>query len=112
MPYIVTTRKPYPYKAANAVPPDATIDTRTAVATLDDARGHARVSLGGALGWQVVEHRTAIDELPESGGTIGPLPDGSMIEVRPVDGMTLRGLVQAPAVWTLDETLAAFNADA
>jgi len=89
MPYIITTRRPYPYKAANAVPSDATIDTRTAVATLKEMRQHARNAVedcAQAPGWtpKYVAARNIARDLPAEGGSIGPLPDGTVIEVQAV----------------------------
>lgn len=66
--------------------------SRRAVATLDEARDAARDRVGplgsfeavrAAPSWQV-DALDTITELLESGGTVGPLPDGTVIEVAPV----------------------------
>ena len=78
MPYIITTSPASQQRrhcADTEVP-------RRAVATLDEARDYtfnARVN------------EDAQDEpLPADGGSIGPLPDGTTIEVAPVDWADLR----------------------
>ena len=109
MPYIIETRTPYPYKAANAVPPGATIDTRTAVATLEEARESAFQTITDSL----MENPFDLDALiSEAGGTI-TLPDGTVIEVRQVDWAELNGehgyrLSSSPAM--AERIIAAFNA--
>jgi hypothetical protein len=76
MPYIITTR-----------------ETRRAVATLDEARGAVwRIITdadiddrpGTRRTWATVEREKAM-ALPAAGGTVGPLPDGTVIEVEWVD---------------------------
>lgn len=103
-PYIVTVT------TAERVRPDSPlregIQTRRAVATLDEAReacidaGHPR----GMDGWK----------LPESGGTVGPLPDGTTIEVRETDAAELGTALGMSSHEVLsrtdDELVAAFNA--
>jgi hypothetical protein len=49
---------------------------RRAVATLDEARAVAFCVMPGGVAEALA--------LPESGGTIGPLPDGTVIEVAPM----------------------------
>jgi hypothetical protein len=80
MPYIVTTKRP-------AAGP--TFVSRRAVATLDGRYcpqhgltrdEHCRASLGSD-GQGAVFCQEATRPLPESGGTVGPLPDGTVIEV-------------------------------
>jgi hypothetical protein len=115
MPYIVTAQQPEPLAPFDR--PRAMIETAsTAVATLDEAREAA----WAAAGWTADAPDTpgGIHDMrrnhggfkSQSGGTVGPLPDGTVIEVRQVDGMTLRGLAQAPAVWTEAEAIDAYNA--
>lgn len=73
MPYILTTRVD-PYRDGGPL----AVHTRRAVATVDEARAIIRdhvVSAG-------VPHGTTADPITNSGGTIGPLPDGTMIEVK------------------------------
>lgn len=71
MPYIVRTQRA-------GHPPW----NRTAVADLDEARAVARTDAGdcGATGPDD-QVNVAILDLSESGGTVGPLPDGYVIEV-------------------------------
>jgi len=80
MPYIITTRTPYHDEEHGA----DSIDTRTAVATLDEAR-HAvfctdAVTLAPTPDYARVANR--LHEMTEAGGTVGPLPDGTVIEVK------------------------------
>jgi hypothetical protein len=83
----------------------------TAVATLDEARSHA-----GALcdhwnaDYQPFEREAR--RLPESGGTIGPLPDGTVIEVRQVsrNELSAEGGYPTPYFKSTDALIAAFNA--
>lgn len=70
MPYIVTTSEPFDA----AVHVHRPAFSRVAVATLDEAQTH--IELLGAT-------RMA-DVVSSDGGTIGPLSDGTVIEVRPV----------------------------
>lgn len=57
---------------------------RHAVATLDEARDHVHEMRGYPQSvWQ------AIAEMPEGGMTVGPLPDGTVIEVERVSGYAL-----------------------
>jgi hypothetical protein len=90
MPYIVITTDTllYAEDPTAEFEPDAkpVQQIRTAVATLDEARGAAdRIVLDGYADSfkSANDDRNALLALPESGGTIGPLPDGTVIEVRP-----------------------------
>lgn len=80
VPYIITTTQPMPI---DGTPGDGS--TRRAVATLEEAQetAHVRAQSGGVslVPAAVV---LAIAGLPESGGTIGPLLDGTVIEVERV----------------------------
>ena len=76
-PYIVTVRRPP--SGRMRVFRD---ESRRAVATLDEAReiaeGYVTEKADGE------EYNRALDQvedMPESGGTVGPLPDGTVIEV-------------------------------
>ena len=92
--------------------------TRVAVATLDEARDYVATSIESSPAWIGTTHPfngldglvSAAGRLPESGGTIGPLPDGTIIEVSRVG---LRELADqsgiASDVYGRD-ILAAFNA--
>jgi hypothetical protein len=82
MPYIVTTTpsKSYAGRARNV---DA-FPTRRAVATLDEARRCAIRAVGDERGLDWQRHRNAATWLPEHGGTVGPLPDGTVVMVEPI----------------------------
>lgn len=84
MPYIITTRdveRPFDFAARS----------RQAVATLDEAQDAVAAAMAsvedanpvGAGQSSPYNYALAWD-LPESGGTIGPLPDGTVIEVERV----------------------------
>lgn len=79
MPYVITTR-------TEGRQPGREFDarySRRAVATLDEVKRYAH-SAASELGYSKPEHHDAIEALPESGGTVGPLPDGTTIEVEAV----------------------------
>lgn len=84
MPYIIETR--YDHEPAarrleaagyvgEAFQLRHSVPTRTAVATLDEAR---------KVVWGPLDWRGTCEHISESGGTVGPLPDGTVIEVRQV----------------------------
>jgi hypothetical protein len=95
MPYIVTTKRPTGDCAWAKVLPAS----RRAVATLEDRRGPDGIEDGArTIAYaQVIdayggpdrddaspaetEHLWQAANVPEQGGTVGPLPDGSLIEV-------------------------------
>jgi len=90
--------------------------SRTAVATLDEARAYLTDGTYIFDGPGLSDHLAALRELPESGGTIGPLPDGTVIEVRPIEwneivATTGRALTFASAYTALEraEILSEFN---
>lgn len=101
MPYIITTAG----KLA-----DGTLHQwgdPVAVATLEEAREEAKNHADNLP----IEDKAgpwyrAIDALPESGGSVGPLPDGTIIEVSRVAWGTIAELAPSD---TLDP-IAAFNA--
>jgi hypothetical protein len=80
MPYIITVNQPGYLPEADP----------TAVATIEEARDLAREELDTSAvnSLDVLDReddfRANIDELPESGGVIGPLPDGYVIDVQRV----------------------------
>lgn len=86
---------------------------RRAVATLDEARTaaaeHASAAYGDAEITEHLDAGTAALNLPEAGGTIGPLPDGTVIEVRHASWDDLVG----PGAWdahtTEAEVIDAYN---
>lgn len=81
MPYIVTTLSP-------CHPPEAGHDvSRRAVATLNEARGAVIQAIPeecpGLIPAKAIAVATQIAHLSEIGGTVGPLPGGTVIEVTP-----------------------------
>lgn len=129
-PFIVTTKRPV--DAVDCGRPEAPRDgwpvSRRAVATLEEARHAAHDVMLGRAGeadpvWPEGSNSAnwnAVDRFPESGGTVGPLPDGTVIEVESstaqtlidsLDVQTLRDLwIRHPACVPLTEIIAAFNA--
>src|SRR5262245_5521435 len=98
MPYIVTVKREDHIEGLGL---ECVGHSRRAVATLDKAREAARPiieaawpegSVKLAASYDDADESTLrfhdahadVDSLPESGGTIGPLPDGTVIEVLPV----------------------------
>jgi hypothetical protein len=83
MPYIVTTKRPAKVDHDEERAEREHV-SRRAVATLEEARDFI-YSLCAET--DVDDERIAddIDRLPESGGTVGPLPDGTVIEVKPCE---------------------------
>lgn len=70
------------------------LDDRHAVETIEEAREHIVEGVGipEPETWaELNATHASIAELPESGGTVGPLSDGTIIEVRPVTYAELRG---------------------
>jgi len=80
------------------------IVSRTAVATLDEAQDYIGIPPG----------RVTRPMLTSAGGTIGPLPDGTVIEVEQVDYQSLtdalRGDYMTNASRSDADVVAAFNA--
>ena len=119
MPYIITTTADDPHVGTPAM--ERVTVTRTAVATLDEARD---VVTGIVEEREPFSHKVQetagsnLSAMRESGGTIGPLPDGTVIEVRPASWHELiaanGGLCGHPITACDDESLAeviaAFNA--
>lgn len=82
MPYVISTRGP----AVEDTPINGWPTTRRAVGTLDEAQDTVREAVdrtaprNGGEDWTIsVAQFAAIDK---SGGTVGPLPDGTVIVVR------------------------------
>ena len=75
MPYVITTKRPFTRQLVGCHS-----TSRRAVATLAQARIWVtyRMPAGGPV------------DLPESGGTVGPLPDGTVIAVERVSYNLLR----------------------
>jgi len=105
MPYIITTERTDVAAHGGTF---QNVLSRIAVATLDEARRitareyreHVHRFMGFDTRW-----------ITESGGTVGPLPDGTVIEVRRVNWIDL-GVPLGSAMYPVSEAdaLAAFNA--
>lgn len=71
----------------------------TAVETIEEARdkaggiAQAQWTASEGIGWLPSHLARRARCLPESGGTIGPLPDGCIIDVQPITYDELAGLV-------------------
>jgi hypothetical protein len=76
MPYIVTTKRELEDDGMGRAWFERV--SRHAVATLDEARETALRAVGERRDMYYCEMEDAV---PESGGTVGPLPDGTVIEV-------------------------------
>ena len=77
MPYVITTKRP-----RGVYPELGPLVSRRAVATLEEAILQTYTSLASEP--ELDEAARAIKALPKSGGTVGPLPDGTVIEVEPI----------------------------
>lgn len=85
-----------------------------AVATLNEARDWTAGEVAAHTSDPAVaEHIVkAVDLLPEEGGTVGPLPDGTLIKVHPIAYSSLGGMVglKAADLPTDQQILDAWNA--
>jgi hypothetical protein len=73
-----------------------------AVATLDDARDECWRRMAEVSAYplaRAAELTAAIQALPETGGTIGPLPDGTTLTVKPVKPEALIAEMGGPEAW-------------
>jgi hypothetical protein len=86
MPYIVTTKRPGYRPSRIGYLDDMRVVSRRAVATLEDARAAAQEACSGPDFMGPLEASL----ISESGGTVGPLPDGTVIEVERVDAYNAR----------------------
>lgn len=75
--YLITTKRHLDERGLVALSPQV---SEYAVATLDEARSEVwrRAGFGGP------SSEAVRDAITEQGGTVGPLPDGTVIEVEPV----------------------------
>lgn len=117
MPYVVTTGKRF--NDTDSGIGGVQVESRRAVATIEDARNAADAILAdhsdGAqlMAWAAIS--AEVPNLPEAGGKVGPLPDGTMVEVEPV---ALADIWQAirpdppndSPLPSTDEIIAAYNA--
>jgi hypothetical protein len=96
MPYIVTTRERHPSYVDSSAPFGRVL-SRRAVATLDEAHDCAALVGLGAMANDPPDSRllrqTIMLRITEQGGTIGPLPDGTVIEVERATWADLRRAV-------------------
>lgn len=101
MPYVITTRNTDP-RQRMAVEPNGRwtdVTSRRAVATLDEAREAARETIyrqemsGRANDPQFVKVAREFHRIDDEGGTVGPLPDGTVIEV---EWVTLAAMAGSP----------------
>lgn len=93
MPYIITVNQPGCLPESDP----------TAVATIEEARETAREEVARYSGemprtWPtpIAAYVGEAERLPEHGGTVGPLPDGYVIDVRRVTWDELAKLAQWP----------------
>lgn len=106
MPYIITTTTDNGTRG-----PQRFGVTRRAVATLDEARDAVHQSITADR--RSAPFLEAVAALDDSGGTVGPLPDGTTFEVGRVEWDTLRADLtaeQRDRGLTGAETIAAYNA--
>jgi hypothetical protein len=128
MPYVITIRTAFNDPRLACCGRDAAdcdcespveFPTRTAVATLEEARAAAFRTVTDTPGYASCigfpTDAAIATALTADGGTIGPLPDGTMIDVRPADWELLRHLSGNLDRYSLldpihPQILAAFNA--
>jgi hypothetical protein len=88
MPYIVTTKQPDERTGSSGERSHVEFASRLAVATLEKARRIIIDAVTGTSRSAAVQYDALVnyaDTVPESGGTVGPLPDGTVIEVEQAD---------------------------
>lgn len=114
MPYVITTKTP-----AVTVSDEACMRvlSRHAVATLEEARAAILADLGdmNAIGGPEDELVGNVLDISESGGTVGPLPDGTVIEVEQIGWATLWQDVRPDPptdspLWSEERIIDAYNA--
>jgi hypothetical protein len=86
-PYIVTSGQPFRYEDANVG--GIQVESRHAVATLDDAKRAAHNVVIEHMGGAHAGYGIDCYRLPGSGGTVGPLPDETVITVERVEWQSL-----------------------
>jgi hypothetical protein len=111
MPYVVTTKRPRPQEGGCGE--ILAVVSRRAGGTLEEAQAEAHRIVNAQ------PHRlsdplwnNAIEAWPKSGGTVGPLPDGTVIEVEPVEWYWLydKSGYGRTSQASDDTVIAAFNA--
>lgn len=117
-PYIVTAKRRWDDAATNTG--GFSVESRLAVATLDEARAFVGNEIADVAA-NTNRLYPALDkqhrELSESGGTVGPFPDGTVIEVAPTTTDALREAVEISGYGSWpdcdpsdDEIIYAYNA--
>jgi hypothetical protein len=112
VPFIVTTKRPCPacvHGPAGGGEHRPESVSRRAVATLEEVQVLVSDAIYDA-GQKTTRDALPAFEIPESGGTVGPLPDGTVIEVEPVSKLYLGTAVPHDRHMTENELLAAYNA--
>lgn len=92
MPFIITTKRPQ-----SQIEPQITWHvSRLAVATLEEARTEvtrlALVDGEALLAENYADLRQQFAAVREAGGTVGPFPDGTTVEVKPVNWLGIERL--------------------
>lgn len=93
MPYIIETTTPEMSSYIEPGQPWPRTVSRRAVATLEEAQREAWTIVADSptgADHSLMEWRRDAANVPAEGGTIGPLPDGGVIEVRQVSWTSLR----------------------
>jgi hypothetical protein len=107
MPYIITTTAP----SARSIDGQRDVGylvTRRAVATLEETRAAVWTQVFDSGSRRI--DGSEVDALPESGGTIGPLPNGTVIEVRRVRLLDLAVNVPGDTLGSEAAIIDAYNA--
>jgi hypothetical protein len=98
MPYVITTTAGtgdgYPCNT-----PSGFAEIRRAVATLDEALEYAHSLVPDDEHFDHNNRHAAIDSLGNHGGTVGPLPDGTTIQVEKVGWLDLSRSARIPDGW-------------
>lgn len=110
MPYVITTKRPLmdpPLRSDGFE-----IVSRRAVVTLEEARTYVtEIGLRPALLAEDYDDlRQQFAGVRDSGGTVGPLPDGTLIEVEHWRWAALTDAAEMPDVASDAEIIAAYNA--
>jgi len=87
MPYVITTHRHLDDPTAEFLPGALPGVSRRAVATLKEAIKSINDEIYHQEGELRADQSMMIDDLPEAGGSVGPLPDGTEIEVERPTGI-------------------------
>jgi hypothetical protein len=99
MPYVLTTKQSDERTGPSGEPSRVEFVSRRAVATLEDAQDAVVQELHDLLDEPTHDQERAANTLPASGGTVGPLPDGTIIEVERMLWSSLADEVGAELRW-------------